>query len=113
MRYAISVIHVYITDYCLGSSKKTSGLRVSFGHTLPCILQKYSLAGMCTTAGQFINELCPISNEYQSTGKFFLSCRTEPTEYFMKFTFLLTLNDGQPTITTEATDKVNNGTCRD
>jgi len=43
----------------------------------------------------------------------FCSCGTAPTEYFMKLTFLLTMNDGQPTIMTEATDKINNGTCRD
>lgn len=49
----------------------------------------------------------------KSTGKFFLSCGTALTEYFIKFTYLLTMDDGQETITTEVTDKINNGTCGD
>lgn len=44
----------------------------------------------------------------ESAGKFFLSSRAAPTEYLMKFTYLLTAADWQQAISTEVTDKTNN-----
>lgn len=49
MKYVITVIYVYINDYCLGYSKTTLGLQVIFSYAFSCLTETLSRAGVCTT----------------------------------------------------------------
>lgn len=51
MKYVITVICVYINDYCLGDSKSTSALHVTFGNTFFCRTKRRFGGGVCTPDG--------------------------------------------------------------